>query len=39
MGTQIICDLGSPNLKFICRTRFTGRARVEDYPLQPFRRD
>ncbi len=28
-----ICDLGSPNLKFICRTGFAGRARVEDYPL------
>jgi 4-hydroxyphenylacetate 3-monooxygenase len=28
-----ICDLGSPNLKFICRTGFTGRAPVEDYPL------
>jgi 4-hydroxyphenylacetate 3-monooxygenase len=28
-----ICDLGSPNLKFICRTGFAGRARAEDYPL------
>ena len=28
-----ICDLGSPNLKFICRTGFAGRAPVEDYPL------
>ena len=28
-----VCDLGSPNLKFICRTGFTGRAPVEDYPL------
>ncbi len=28
-----ICDLGSPNLKFICRTGFVGRAPVEDYPL------
>ncbi len=28
-----ICDLGSPNLKFICRTGFTGRAPKEDYPL------
>jgi len=28
-----ICDLGSPNLKFICRTGFTGRAPAEDYPL------
>jgi 4-hydroxyphenylacetate 3-monooxygenase len=28
-----ICDLSSPNLKFICRTGFAGRAPVEDYPL------
>ncbi len=28
-----ICDLGSPNLKFICRTGFAGRAAAEDYPL------
>jgi 4-hydroxyphenylacetate 3-monooxygenase len=28
-----ICDLGSPGLKFICRTGFAGRASVEDYPL------
>jgi 4-hydroxyphenylacetate 3-monooxygenase len=28
-----ICDLDSPNLKFICRTGFAGRAPVEDYPL------
>jgi 4-hydroxyphenylacetate 3-monooxygenase len=28
-----ICDLGSPNLKFICRTGFAGRAPAEDYPL------
>jgi 4-hydroxyphenylacetate 3-monooxygenase len=28
-----ICDLGSPNLKFICRTGFAGRAPPEDYPL------
>lgn len=28
-----ICDLGSPNLRFICRTGFAGRAPVEDYPL------
>ncbi|MBV9686525.1 MAG: 4-hydroxyphenylacetate 3-hydroxylase family protein [Alphaproteobacteria bacterium] len=28
-----ICDLGSPNLKFICRTGFAGRACPEDYPL------
>jgi 4-hydroxyphenylacetate 3-monooxygenase len=28
-----VCDLGSPGLKFICRTGFTGRAAREDYPL------
>jgi len=28
-----ICDLGSPGLKFICRTGFVGRAPAEDYPL------
>jgi len=28
-----ICDLGSPNLKFICRTGFAGRAPSADYPL------
>lgn len=28
-----ICDLGSPGLKFICRTGFTGRADARDYPL------
>lgn len=28
-----ICDLGSPNLKYICRTGFAGRAAAEDYPL------
>lgn len=28
-----ICDLGSPNLKLICRTGFAGRAPAEDYPL------
>jgi len=28
-----ICDLGSPRLKFICRTGFAGRAPIEDYPL------
>jgi 4-hydroxyphenylacetate 3-monooxygenase len=28
-----ICDLSSPRLKFICRTGFTGRAPIEDYPL------
>jgi 4-hydroxyphenylacetate 3-monooxygenase len=28
-----ICDLGSPNLKFLCRTGFAGRAPAADYPL------
>jgi len=28
-----VCDLSSPNLKFICRTGFAGRASAEDYPL------
>lgn len=28
-----ICDLGAPNLKFICRTGFAGRAPERDYPL------
>jgi len=28
-----VCDLGSANLKFICRTGFTGRAPADDYPL------
>ena len=28
-----ICDLNSPNLKFICRTGFVGRAPERDYPL------
>lgn len=28
-----ICDLGAPNLKFICRTGFAGRASADDYPL------
>jgi 4-hydroxyphenylacetate 3-monooxygenase len=28
-----ICDLGSPGLKFICRTGLAGRAPIEDYPL------
>lgn len=28
-----ICDLGSPGLKFICRTGFSGRAPADDYPL------
>lgn len=28
-----ICDLGSENLRFICRTGFAGRAPIGDYPL------
>jgi 4-hydroxyphenylacetate 3-monooxygenase len=28
-----ICDFSAPNLKFICRTGFAGRAPAEDYPL------
>jgi 4-hydroxyphenylacetate 3-monooxygenase len=28
-----ICDLSSPNLRFIARTGFSGRGSVEDYPL------
>lgn len=28
-----ICDLGSPGLKFICRSGFAGRAPAADYPL------
>jgi 4-hydroxyphenylacetate 3-monooxygenase len=28
-----ICDLSSPNIKFICRTGFAGRAAAADYPL------
>ncbi|WP_323779260.1 4-hydroxyphenylacetate 3-hydroxylase family protein [Leisingera sp.] len=28
-----ICDFSSPNLRFICRTGFAGRAPAEDYPL------
>ncbi|WP_244470693.1 4-hydroxyphenylacetate 3-hydroxylase family protein [Microvirga massiliensis] len=28
-----ICDLSSPNLRFIARTGFAGRAPIEDYPL------
>ena len=28
-----IVDMGSPNLKFICRTGFATRASAEDYPL------
>lgn len=28
-----ICDLSSPNLKFICRTGFAGQKPIEDYPL------
>ena len=28
-----ICNLGSPGLKFICRTGFAGRKPLEDYPV------
>ena len=28
-----ICDLGSPGIRMICRTGFTGRAPEKDYPL------
>lgn len=28
-----VCDFSSPNLRFIARTGFAGRAPVEDYPL------
>ena len=28
-----VCDLGSPGLKFICRSGFAGRAPIADYPL------
>ncbi|HEX4766794.1 MAG TPA: 4-hydroxyphenylacetate 3-hydroxylase family protein [Lichenihabitans sp.] len=28
-----VCDLASPNLRFIARTGFAGRAPIEDYPL------
>lgn len=28
-----ICDLGSPGIKFICRTGFAGQRPLEDYPL------
>lgn len=28
-----VCDMGAPNLKFLCRTGFAGRAPLEDYPL------
>ncbi len=28
-----ICDMGSPGLKHICRSGFTGRAPADDYPL------
>ena len=28
-----ICDLGSPGIRMICRTGFSGRAPKEDYPL------
>jgi aromatic ring hydroxylase len=33
MRSVPFCDLGAPNLKFICRTGFAGRAAPEDYPL------
>jgi 4-hydroxyphenylacetate 3-monooxygenase len=28
-----VCNLSAPNLKFICRTGFAGRAPAQDYPL------
>ena len=28
-----ICDLGSPGLKFICRTGFAGQRSLDDYPV------
>lgn len=28
-----VCDLGSPRLKFLCRTGFAGRGPAADYPL------
>ncbi|TSJ63114.1 4-hydroxyphenylacetate 3-hydroxylase [Starkeya sp. 3C] len=28
-----ICDLGSPGIKFICRTGFAGQKPIEDYPV------
>jgi 4-hydroxyphenylacetate 3-monooxygenase len=28
-----VCSLGSPGLKFICRSGFAGRGSIEDYPL------
>lgn len=28
-----VCDFSSPNLRFIARTGFAGRAPIEDYPL------
>ncbi len=28
-----VCDFSSPNLRFICRTGFAGRAPAADYPL------
>ena len=30
-----ICDLGSPNLKFICRTGFAGRAPADGLSARP----
>ncbi len=28
-----VCDLGSPGIKFICRTGFAGQKPIEDYPV------
>ena len=33
MRLDLFAILGAPNLKFICRTGFAGRAPAEDYPL------
>ena len=33
MPSGFICDMGAPNLKFICRTGFARRAPTDDYPL------
>ena len=33
MRSASSCDMGSPSLKYICRTGFAGRAGAEDYPL------
>lgn len=32
-AVAFVCDLDAPNLKFICRAGFAGRAPAEDYPL------